>query len=95
MKNTLRAMLLAMVLAVPLMTGCGEGPAEARRLNSECAEGDVDACHAFAIKLRTGEYVLQDRPRAAVLFEQTCYGGIADGCARLGAMMQDGSGARK
>src|SRR5438046_137736 len=74
------------------LSACRPGNREAKQLRGACDAGDVAACTKLAVKLRKGEYVLRDETRAAALFERACTGGIGEGCASFGGMLQTGTG---
>src|SRR6185436_7176802 len=75
-----------------VLCACLPGNREAKRLNRACEAGEAAACNGFGQKLLKGEYVLRDPPRAAAVLKKACDGEIADGCARLGVLYQDGTG---
>src|SRR5262245_5887534 len=91
--TTLGALLLG--AAALSVSGCHPGNLEARRLRESCAAGTVKACNDYGIKLVKGEYVLKDETTAAGMFERSCKASIADGCARVGVLYQNGRGVKK
>ena len=87
---------LAACVAVALsLPACHPGNQEAKRLRAACERGEAAACNTLAARLRKGEYVLRDDARAAALFDRACTGGVGEGCASLGAMLQRGAGGLK
>jgi uncharacterized protein len=63
--------------------------AEQERL---CAQGDTPSCLAVADRLRNSGQGREALTRALWLYQSACDRHVADGCAGLGAMYQDGLG---
>lgn len=80
-----------LVVAALALAACNAENREAIRLRDACGGGDFAACHAYGLRLEKGEYVLRDAAGAAAVFRQACDGRVANGCARLGAMHQNGA----
>src|SRR5688572_9934772 len=87
--------LFAFLVAAGAAAACFSGTEEAKKLRDACEAGDAKACHAFAVKLEKGEFVLQDRPRAAAIFDSSCAHGVGESCGSLGAMVLFGQGGMK
>lgn len=60
--------------------------------NAACDGGDMAACNALGHAYHDGRGVAQNRPIAAVLFEQACDGGIAEACGSLAVMYDSNDG---
>lgn len=86
---------LLLLLAGIALPGCHPGNAAAKQLRRACEAGTATACHEFALKLLTAEYVLRDVTRAATLFDRACTAGVAEACARLGVQYQSGNGVER
>src|SRR5262245_52681066 len=78
-----------------LAAGCAAGNAEVKRLRGACEGGDPAACNEYGQKLLTGNYVLRDDSAAGLEFTRACEGKIAESCARLAVLYQDGRGLKK
>jgi uncharacterized protein len=87
--------LCALLLATLAAAACFSGTEEAKQLRDACEAGDDRACHAFAVKLQKGEFILQDRPRAAAIFDTSCSEGVGESCGSLGNMVLEGQGGTK
>jgi TPR repeat protein len=65
----------------------GNDSAEAARaeayLDQSCASGERTACYRLAVALADGDRLVQDQPRAAVLFAEMCETDDANACSEL------------
>ena len=78
-----------------VLPACYPGDKEAKLLSGSCDAGDAAACNKFGAKLQKGDFVLQDKGRAATVFDRACKGHVGEACARLGSMLQQGDGVSR
>ena len=67
----------------------------ARLFDEACQKGSLPGCSAHAAMLDAGDIIGRDLPRARVLYEKTCAGGIAADCYTLGRLVQKDPNGRK
>jgi uncharacterized protein len=85
--------------AFAIVMGCSraapagkQSSSETATLNAECNQGMYLACSSLGTKYLAGTEVAKDDSRAPALFQRSCDGGNAQGCALLGLIYQMGWG---
>lgn len=66
-----------------------------KELETNCNNGDIDACFSLARLYYYGKGVKQNYQKAAELYQKACDGGEPYGCVLLGFLYEEGKGLRQ